>query len=133
MKLILQKEKLSYSLCVLRNLNFNYQASKFRGIDRFGFVEVPERLICNYSNRIYLQNWLRNLSLIVRNLFLAEFIFKIGSINLLSTEPTFLYRGILKFRGMVPCCCDIITASIVVWWVIINTLGETCFNFTLFK
>ena len=32
--------------------------------------------------------------------FLAEPIFKIGSQNLFSMEPTFRYREILKFRGL---------------------------------
>ena len=47
-----------------------------------------------------LQNRIENLSLILRKLFLAEPIIKIGSLNLFSTEPMFRYRVILKFRGL---------------------------------
>ena len=53
-------------------------------------------LACKNGN--YLQNQLRNLSLILWNLFLAEPIFKKGSLKLFGTEPTFRYRKILKFQ-----------------------------------
>ena len=34
-------------------------------------------------------------------IFLAGSIFKIGSLNLFSTEPTFRYRELLKFRDLI--------------------------------
>ena len=46
-----------------------------------------------------LQNRLWNLQLILRNLFLRETIFKIGSLNLFSAETTFR-RQILKFPNL---------------------------------
>lgn len=51
-----------------------------------------------YNDRIYLQNRLRNLQLISGNPFLAELIFKIGSLNLFDTETTFRYCNLIKFR-----------------------------------
>lgn len=45
----------------------------------------------------------QNLSLISQNLYLAELIFKIDSLNLFSTKPLFCYREILKFRDLFDC------------------------------
>ena len=53
-----------------------------------------------YSNRTYLQNLLWRLLLILQNLFIAESIFKIFSLNSFRNEPTFHYRYSLKFRGL---------------------------------
>ena len=53
-----------------------------------------------YSNGTYLRNRLPNLSLFLPNIFLAEPIFKIGSLNLFNMEPKFRYRKILKFRSL---------------------------------
>ena len=37
--------------------------------------------------------------MIIPNLFLAETVFKIGSLNQFGIEPKFRYRRMLKFRG----------------------------------
>ena len=52
-----------------------------------------------YSNGTYLRNRLANISLFLQNLFLAEPIFEIGSLNLFNMKPTFRYRKILKFEA----------------------------------
>ena len=49
------------------------------------------------SNRTCLQNQLWSRSLILRNLFLAEPIFKVDSLNLVINEPAFRYRYSLIF------------------------------------
>ena len=36
----------------------------------------------------------------IYDFFIAELIFKIGSLNLFSTEPTFRYGKILKYEGL---------------------------------
>ena len=50
------------------------------------------------SKGFYLRNRLKNALLILQNLYLAQPIFKIGSLNLFSTEPNFCYCEILKFQ-----------------------------------
>ena len=52
------------------------------------------------SKGTYFRTRLPNLSLFLPNLFLAEPIFKIGSLNLFNMEPTFRYHKILKFQGL---------------------------------
>ena len=52
------------------------------------------------TNNTYLRNQLRKLTLILRSLFLVEAIFKIGSLNMLGTEPLFYYRELPKCRDL---------------------------------
>ena len=44
------------------------------------------------SKGFYLRNRLKNALLILQNLYLAQPIFKIGSLNLFSTEPNYWYK-----------------------------------------
>ena len=52
-------------------------------------------------NGSYLRNRLRNVLLILENLYLVEPIFKTGFLHLSYTEPTFRYGEILKFWGLI--------------------------------
>ena len=65
-----------------------------------------------YSNGTYLRNRLPNLSLFLPNLFLAELLFKIGSLKLFNMEPTFRYRKIPKFRICIKFCKIILIKSL---------------------
>ena len=76
-----------------------------------------------FSKGIYSQNWLQNLSLILRNLFLAEPILKTGSLNLFSMEPKLCYPGILKFRGLIITRREKSSYKIMI-------VAHTCFNNT---
>ena len=53
-------------------------------------LEISLVTLQTCSNGTYLQTRLPNLSLFLPNLFLAEPIFKIGSLNLFNMEPTFV-------------------------------------------
>lgn len=56
-------------------------------------------LVC--SNGTFFQNQLLNRLLILRNHFLARRIFKIGSLDMFCTEPSFRFCKPLKFGDLI--------------------------------
>ena len=92
------KEVLSFLLKTKQFITPTYIHNKSKDKSLKTQVKISSVILQVCSNEAYLQKQLRNLSSVLWNSFVAEPIFKIGSLNLFSAEPTFRFRKCWNFE-----------------------------------